>query len=161
MNESLILSLLCFAKLVLLSLPAVPSTLQQPYLCTTLSLLAVFSFLCSIYDAIKVQFLVLEHFSNILQHVLCYYPPRPGMAALLLAPHLAHLLALHVVPVPTPFKCTVYCAPRSTLPYSALPCRTFSLNLFHLTWSHFHPSQACSHSRSSTLEQCSCWHFEQ
>lgn len=127
-------------------------------LCTTLSLLAVFSFLCSIYDDIKVQFLVLEHFSNILQHVLCYNPPRPGMAVLLLAPHLAHLLALHVVPVPTPF---VYCAPRSTLPYSALPCRTFSLNLFHLTWSHFHPSQACSHSRSSTLEQCSCWHFEQ
>lgn len=118
-------------------------------------------FCAPIYDAIKVQFLVLEHFSNILQHVLCYYPPRPGMAALLLAPHLAHLLALHVVPVPTPFKCTVYCAPRSTLPYSALPCRTFSLNLFHLTWSHFHPSQACSHSRSSTLEQCSCWHFEQ
>lgn len=42
-----------------------------------LVMLAVFSFLCSIYDAIKVQFLVLEHFSNILQHVLCYYPPRP------------------------------------------------------------------------------------
>lgn len=151
-------------KLALLSLPAAPSTLQNSPtslplhypLVVLLAMLAVFSFLCSIYDAIKVQFLVLEHFSNILQHVLCYYPPRPvwrGSGPASGPPSRAtHCPSTHRYP---PHLCIVL----RGLPFPALPCRTISLNLFHLTWSHF--PRLCSHSRSSTLEQCSCWHFEQ
>lgn len=101
----------------------------------------------------------LEHFATCF--VLLPTPPRYGGTT----PGPASGPPSRATRCPSTHPILVYCvlcsAVYPALLCSALPCRTFSLNLFHLTLSHFHPSQACSHSRSSTLEQCSCWHFEQ
>lgn len=76
----------------------------------------------------------LEHFATCF--VLLPTPPRYGGTT----PGPASGPPSRATRCPSTHPILVCCAPWSTLPYSALPCRTFSLNLFHLTWSHFHPS---------------------